>query len=477
MELTDLEEKYKSLSLGENGVMLYRQTSEKEEDHFELIRLDSSLQVVWKEFFLVGKGIQLLRVQHYKEQVYFLFKERNVIGTDFQIASVRLSDAAFGSYTVKNIIPFMPSSFIVTDEAALVGGYFNYRPLVVYYSFKEKRAKILAGFFNEPGELNQLKAFEDGSVDVIVSARNFEKKRCLWIRNYDSQGNLVKTTIIQPEKDKNLIFGNSIKLANGEEIIAGAYGRYSNAEYSRGLFVAGINKLGEYSIDYYNFGHLQNFFSYMRAGRQKRLKSRIERKTIRGKKVKFNYRFIIHDFIPYKNQYIMTGEAFYPHYIYTNMYSNTYRSSFSRSYTSGYFPQQRNDMIFDGYQYTHAVVIGFDSNGKLAWDNSFEINDVRTMELEKFVKVRPQPDRIIMMYLYSNTLRTKIIHDAEVLEGKTKDPLKLNPGSEVNKIKQAETEQLDYWYGDYFYTFGIQKWQFDKEPTKRILYINKITYH
>jgi len=373
------------------------------------------------------------------------------------------------------MIPFSPSDFIVTDEAALVGGYFNDRPLVVHYAFKEQRSKILPGFFNEPGELNQLKAFDDGSVDVIVSARNFEKKRCLWIRNYDPLGNLIKTTIIQPEKNKSLIYGHSVKLANGEEIVAGMYGRFSNAEYSRGIFVADVNEMGEYSIDYYNFGHLQNFFSYMKAGRQKRLKSRVERKTIRGKKIKFNYRFLIHDFVPYKNQYIMTGEAYYPHYIYTNMYSTSSYSNL-RSYGSGYSRTQRNDMIFDGYQYTHAVVIGFNKTGKLVWDNSFEINDVRSMELQKFVKVRPQEDRIVMMYLFGNSLRTKLIHDAEVLEGKTKNVVKSSEDIDEKKIK-TESEQLDYWYGDYFYTFGIQRWQTGKDSNKRILYVNKITYH
>ena len=81
MELTDNEEKYKSIGLGESGVILYRQTVEGTEGHFEMIRLDTALNPVWKEFFIVGRGMQLLRVLHYKESLYFLFKEANLIGS------------------------------------------------------------------------------------------------------------------------------------------------------------------------------------------------------------------------------------------------------------------------------------------------------------------------------------------------------------------------------------------------------------
>lgn len=216
----------------------------------------------------------------------------------------------------------------------------------------------------------------------------------------------------------------------------------------------------------------------MKARRQKRIKDRIERKTIRGKKVKFNYRFIIHDIIPYQNQFIMTGEAFYPHYIYpTQMFSGYRYNPTSVAMPGSYFnPRLRNDVIFDGYQYTHAVVIGFDNNGKVRWDNSFEINDVKTMQLEQFVKIKPEKDRIILMYLFQNTLRAKIIHDAEVLEGKTQDPMKTNFNNETEDIQGLENEQLDYWYDGYFFAYGVQRLKQESGRARRVFFINKITY-
>ncbi len=476
MNDADAGERFKAIGLDKNGIMVYQRLIGKTEDQLEMTKLDTTLHEDWKGYIGVPKNLVLAHVQYNKEiQILFLlFKQQYYLGGDFFMASVRVVNGSFGTYLIKNLIPFNPSEFVITGQAAMIGGYFNYRPLVLYYNFALQQSKILPGFFNEQGELNQLKAYPDGSLDVVVCARNYEKKKSLWIRNYDAMGELVKTTVLQPDENKNLLFGRSVKLSNGEQIVAGVYGRFT--DYSRGIFVAGINTVGEYGVRYYNFSELKNFFSYMKAKRQKRIKDRIERRTVRGKKIKFNYRFLIHDILPYKDQYIMTGEAFYPHYTYPSSY-NYGRSRVYYPTASGFGPGMRNDLVFDGYQYTHAVVVGFDSNGKIQWDNSFEINDVKTMQLQQFVEVKPEKDRIVLMYLFENKLRSKIIRDSEVLEGKTQDAIKPNTLGEKVDIRGIESEQLNYWYGNYFYAFGVQKLMQGPIAARRIFFINKLTHN
>ena len=472
----DQFDKLRAVNLAENGLMLYHRITGKNEDQLELIKLDTALMENWKGFIPFSKNLNLMRLQYHGEKLFLLLKDRYYVGGDFLIVAVKLSNGNYESYTVKNLIPFNPTEFIIGNKAVLIGGYFNNTPIVLYYNLALQQSKVLPGFFSAPGELNQLKSYDDGSIDIIVSTRNLEKRRCLWIRNYNPDGDLVKTTVLEPSEGKNLIFGRSTKLPSGEQIVAGVYGRYT--EYSRGIFLASIDSTGASAVRYYNFAEFHNFFSFMRARRQKRVKDRIERKTILGKKVKFSYRFIIHDIIPYHNQYILTGESFYPHYSYPNQYSNNYRSNPYSLTTQGFYsnPFIRSDLIFDGYQYTHAVMIGFDASGKPRWDNSFEINDVRTMQLDQFVKVRPEKDRIILMYLFRNTLRTKIIRDEEVLEGKNQEVMKTNYANETVEARSIEFEQLDYWYGRYFYAYGIQRLKHQVGTTRRVFFINKITY-
>ncbi|MDQ3395199.1 MAG: hypothetical protein M3512_13955, partial [Bacteroidota bacterium] len=136
---------------------------------------------------------------------------------------------------------------------------------------------------------------------------------------------------------------------------------------------------------------------------------------------------------------------------------------------------------FDGYKYTHAVVAGFDRNGKLLWDNSFEINDVESFQLEKFVKASVEKDRIVLLYLYENVVRSKIINNDEVLEGKSFNDIKLKFEDDVVNNGDNKVGGLEYWYGNNFVAFGVQKIRNAtvKFPLtqREVFYINKINYN
>lgn len=452
------EPRYTAANLGANGIMVYRRVPGKKDDQFELIKLDTSLHQNWEGVIPVSKKLDVIQSKSSGNIFYMLLKDPAYVGKDFVIVGINQANGGYKVFQVKNIIPFYPAELVVTPKAALIGGYFNSRPLVLYYNFTLQTSRILPGFFNSPGELDQIKLLPDGTIDIIVSSRNFEKRRALWIRTYDNEGELLRTTILQPDEDKHLLFGRSMKLPDGRQVVAGIYGRFT--EYSRGVFVATIDPIGGYTIQYYNFAELKNFFSYMRARRQQRVKDRIERRTIKGKKLKFNYRLLVHDLIDYNNELLLVGEAFYPHYTYPRYYN----------------PQARTERIFDGYRYTHAVVIGFKKNGLLSWDNSFEINDIRTFQLQQFVRVQAEDQRILLMYLFDNTIRTKIIKNDNVLEGKTEEPMP-SAGSDEELDKEDEhTERLDAWYGNYFYASGIQTLKSRRKGYRQVFFINKITY-
>ncbi|MBX2901503.1 MAG: hypothetical protein KF775_17765 [Cyclobacteriaceae bacterium] len=463
---------FKVASLEDDGLLIYRVVSEATgDDKLQLIRLDTAMKEKWQGFVALDKSLQISHIRTYKDIVFLLFKSARAVSGNFQVMAADIKSGSFVVHTIENFIPFNPTDFVATNRGLMLGGYFNYRPLVLFYNFSTQRARVLPGFFNEPGELNQIKINTDETVDIVVSAKNFERKKCLWIRNYDAEGNLNKTTVLEPDQNKHLIFGRSTHMGNRAQVVAGIYGN-RNSEYSRGIFLAEINEAGEYAIQYYNFGDLQNFFSYMKANRERRTKERIERRKIKGKKIKFNYRLLVQEVVPYGNQYIMLGEAFYPTYTYL-----TSRPGYS--YNPAYFTSMyRSDRVFNGYQYTHAVVIGFDTRGKLVWDNSFEINDAKSFELQQFVKIAPDDDHISLLYLHNNLIRTKIIKGNQVLEGKSADPLKTRFDFDLIKERDTESSKLDYWYSNHFFASGVQRVrnQAREAATRKVFFINKLKY-
>jgi len=467
---------YDIAQLGTGGLMIYGTVVADGEEAIELIRLDTSLTERWRGYIKLERPSAILMTETNGGRVLFLMKDRFAKTADFTLVVI-FTDT--GSYSVHNIpsqIPFNPTHFLVSGSSVLIGGYFNYRPLVLHFNFIEGKARILPGFFNEPGELNQLTANADGTFDVVVCAKNYDRRKSLWIRNYDVRGDLVKSVVLSPGDDRHLIFGRVVRSPEGEQMVCGVYGRH--IEYSRGLFLATIDPYGEYSIKYYNYAELHHFFNYMKAKREKRVKERIERRRIKGKKLRFNYRIMVTEVLPYGNQFIMLGEAFYPHYSYAGS-----GAAFGRvAYSARQFgtPLTRGDLIFDGFQYTHAVVVGFDQSGKLVWDNSFEINDVRTLQLQQFVKAAPEKDRIVLLYLFDNAIRSKIIKEKEILEGKAFDQLKMKFSDDIVLAKDTESSILEHWYGNVFYATGIQQVRNVQDSgvqlSRRVFFINKIEY-
>ncbi len=457
------DEPYEVMSAGKDGLVLHRKISLSGAD-IQVIYIDTSFQQKWSGILPVEKRFVLAHKARQGQNLYFLFHHKEFAEINFQVYSVNLITGLFTRYIVPNYIPFAPTHFEVTTTGALIGGYFAGKiPVILFYDLSTQKSKILPGLFNEPGELIQIKPHDDGSFSILIGAKNQLRQETLWVKSYSAQGALRQNYVLKPTENNNLLFGKSMSLGLNNQIVAGIYGN-RNSNYSKGLFIAQVNNGETESIKYYPFSDLENFFAFMKAGRQQRVKERIKRKTIKGKKIRLQYRFLVNEIVPYEDQFILLGEAFYP----------VYKSIDRNYYGGGLVP---GSMIFDGYKYTHAVLIGFNKEGKILWDNSFEINDVKTLTLEQFVKMDVQDDKIVLLYLFDNKIRSKVIKDNIVLEGKSYNQLKMNL-DETTSDEDEEFGKLNYWYEGNFHASGI-RYTSDKRfgrQNRRIFFVNKLRY-
>lgn len=458
----------------EYGLFLHRHLAGVKDDQLHLIRLDTAFRQDWAGYISAPKNYRIMGTRAFGGNLFMLLRYRDYSKNDLILYVIAEEDGRYVQYKIRSYIPFAPTEFQITDEAALIGGYYNRIPVVLHYSFVTHTSKVLPGLFSEAGELTQIKTHDDGAFDVLISAKNLARQRTIWIKSYDPEGNLLRNLPLQPEENKHLIFGRSLTADGDKQIVAGVYGNRSS-EFSRGIFIATIDPSGLEQIKYYNFGDLENFFRYMKAKREMRIRNRIERKKIKGKKIRFNYRFLVHELVPYNDQFVLLGEAFYPRYV------SAERGQYRFFTPYGFMPGSiiQNGRIFDGYYYTHAVVMGFDDDGKLLWDNSFEINDVKTFTLEQFVKLEVLPDRLALMYLYENHIRTKIIQGDLVLEGKSIDPIETFRDNDVVRDERNENNKLEYWYNNYLYAYGIQDIVSpgaQGSVKRRVFFINKVHY-
>lgn len=436
------------------GVTLVRRDG-PDNSQLLLIRLNTNLQVIWRKNVAVEFKGYIAQAKVHQGIAYLLIKHETYSITGFELVLVDLNTRESTVRIISNVIPFFPQLMEISDNSILLGGYFNYRPLVLHYTVSTDQSKILPGFFNETGNLDQIRANRNGTFDVVVTGLNNQRKRSVWVRNYTSDGILQKTILIEPEEKKSLLFSRSFTLPTGRQVVVGSYGRH-NTEYSRGIFVARVEPNGEYETRYYSYADLQNFFRYLKQRKQDRIQQRIERKKVQGKKPKFSYRLMIHELVPYQNQLIMLGEAFYPKYRQVNARGTTY-------------------YVLDSFWYTHAVILGFSTSGELLWDNCFEINDVETRNLEQFVRIRPSANELSLQYLHDGNIKTKVIKKDQVIENKNSIDL-LNRQPTRRRSAQQINAYLDYWTNDSMLVYGIRPVALNDESGQRIFFLHKLKF-
>lgn len=456
------ENSFEVLPTNQEGLLLYR-TIIKPLPAFQLIFVDTLFTQKWTGILEVDPKLQLIQKIGSGNKAYFLFHRKDFSDINFTLYEVDLPTRNFKRYVIRNFIPFLPTHLVTTSNGALIGGYFLGRiPVILFFDFASTKSKVLPGLFNEAGELIQIKSNPDDSFNVIINAKNPSRQKTLWIKSYNANGDLIQNAVLEPEENYSLLFGRIITQQQGNQLIAGVYAN-RNSDFSRGLFLARVDSEYDQQLFYYPFTDLDNFFKYMKAKREKRVTERIARRKIKNKKIRLQYRFLVHEFVPHKNEYILLGEAFYPRYKQMQQY--------------GYGNMPGVQAVFDGYQYTHAIIIGFNSAGDLLWDNSFEINDVRTFTLEQFVKMDVQEDRIALLYLYNDKIRSKIIQNNTVLEGKVFNQLNME-FEEATSSEDGNVSKLEYWYGDCFFAYGTQSIphsKFRRQPRESFV-ISKVRY-
>ncbi len=486
IEMTDDDYDFTVISGEENGLMLVTETTKTVPEGLEWVLqgVDTSLNINWRMNLVTPFGSYFKGYEYADDHYYLLYGTSEYRREDMSVYQIDANTQDTSKFEINTVFPIDLTYFEVVGNTLVFGGYAFYKPVIMLYDMNTRKPKVLPGIYNNFSEILDVVPDDEMQIfTVIMTERMPSKLYTVSIKSYTSNGTLIQNRNLNPGDDKSLLDGASTTFLDGYQYVVGTYAR-RKSEFSRGLYVSRLkNGIQEY-VRYHNYADLSNFFSYMSEKRESRIKKRIAKRKQLGKKLRFNYRLMVHDVIERENEYILVGEAYYPRYrSNSTAYGRPYSSYSSRYATSssGYMPNSFNP-YFIGYRYTHAVVVGFSKSGEILWDNSFEINDVQTPVLREFVNVTvdDRDDKIVLLYLYDNTIRSKIIKGNEIIEGLTINPVKLSNENQEAKSVNKEMEGLENWYANKLYGYGKQKIRnpADKSfrSTREIFYINKIEY-
>jgi hypothetical protein len=219
---------------------------------------------------------------------------------------------------------------------------------------------------------------------------------------------------------------------------------------------------------------LDNFLSYLPERKQERLEKKKDRKEKKGKEFNIDYRILAHEVMPLEDGYLLLGEAYYPTY---RTISYTTTTMVNGMVTTRLITQQ----VFDGYQYTHAMLSKFDKEGNLMWDEIFEMwNAYKPFHVKRFISIAEKNQNSLKLVFASrNKINAKSIDfgGSVILDSQSEEIQTTFTGDKT----KASFSNLAYWYDNYFIAYGQQKIKNkedanDTKKKRKVFFISKIKF-
>ncbi|MBA4853511.1 hypothetical protein [Emticicia sp. BO119] len=489
------DNKYQVITLKDEGLLILSKTSKKS---FNITKFDSELQQSWS----VNGDLEENQsyVDYYRDgrDVYFLFSKFN--SDLYQIIKVSTGIGIMQKFFFENISRFEVSEFKVHNDFAYLAGMVKDEPVLMSVNLHKLQPRILAGGLKGTASISSID-FDDEN-DLLVVSYSVKKGRSSYmvVKRINQNGKIVEQLSVEPEDDYGLLTGKLFSLKDGTQLMIGNFGykgyQSNGVLMSQGLYISKVDEENPEYVKLHSFTEFKNFFKFMSQRQQDRIEKQITKKKDKGGDLRLNYRVLVHDIIQKDNQYILVAEVFYPEFRNNNNFygSGMYGSPFYSPYGFNSMSYYRyygmnswawnpwlwagnrgfNNQQFDGFKYTHAVVAAFDQNGNLIWDNSFSFDNVKSQELKEKVKIKLDNNDITLVYSNKGKLSSKIVRGNEVIEGNK--VIEVSTNMEGDRVRDTATDDLEYWYQNYYLAWGYQKIANKTGGSRRVFYLNKISF-
>jgi hypothetical protein len=464
---------------GENGVII---TSEKDGStknikswRYDLYDSDFEL-ITSKEVDVSDRFYQDERHIN-EERMHTLYKDRK---GNFSIVTAEASDLS-----ITEVQGELPKKANVSDMAVL-GDYAFFSasikdaPFLFSVNWKTGAKKLIPIVIpNVKPKKTWLKEFQvlkgTNEIFMYVTAQIDKETNNVYVIRLNNAGEREDIFNLSKKVKKNIISITGSKVGEGNYIFTGTYSTESLST-SEGLFFCETQKGVVQFIKYYDFLSLDKFLSYLPEKRIEKIEKKKAKKEKKGKDFTLNYRIAAHEIIILDDGYLFLGEAYYPTYR-TETFTTTSTNANGVTTTTTHTIR-----VFDGYQYTHAMMGKFNKEGELMWDEIFEMfSAYKPFYVKRFISISEKTDNSLKLVFSSD----KRVFTKEIgFDGK----VYADEGSEEIETTQAGDEfkrsfsNIDFWYDNYFIAYGIQVIKNKDEEKgakkkRKVFFVSKIKFN
>ena len=453
------KETYRIIPCGSAGMILFYKSVEVTTDNstrWYFTFYDRNLQKIWVKSAPILSTLEYRDVSIGESTLYLYFesdkKNRNR-EVNFQILRIALQTGSFILNNGKTPDQGVMLSFEVVGHKAFIGlNNDEDKPALLIMDLPTGKPSFIPLMPSDESTILHCSVDPITTnifllISKILSKRNAE----LYLCSYQPDGTRQFETKVA---NNNLTYEftnvTEIRASETETLIAGTYSvspvsKKAKEVESTGLVVAPFISVVQKSIDYYNFLDMKNIRQLLSEQDMLSLRKKSMKKSRSDQKYSLDFSLLLHDILPWKDQFIVSAESYNPQY---HTESFTDYDFYGRPFTNTY-------SVFDGYRFTGIIMAAFDKEGKMMWDNAMSIKNLLSFTLEPKVTLFPSEDEIILTYLSEGKIACRIIQDSETIETTSFSELELM--STNDKLLAESKSRMVHWYGEYFLCSGYQE--------------------
>ena len=197
--------------------------------------------------------------------------------------------------------------------------------------------------------------------------------------------------------------------------------------------------------------------------REERLKNQKKDNPQRGE---IAFQFLTPRVTDFGDMTVFAAEAFMPYYHTETRMNYGYYGGYPYSYT-----------VFDGYDFFSEVLLAFDAEGHLMWQQSVKFDNELTYDLFPHASEGVCFDELVVVSPYRNNLRyTAFDKEGQPLMNQQSE--KLAPIHGADYVEDEYFAQMVPWYGNRFLIYGSQIIQngTQPKPKRAVFYLQKVQY-
>lgn len=480
------------ISLEEDGVALFREREKFKNNNriWELILLDTTLHEKKLIEIEIKERHKLIGYEVTPDILYFLYRTGETNKADFELIAITLNSGSVTKYTIKPELDFKLTHFIRVADKFAFGGYVSNDPAILLYEPATNLIKAVPGFFQKDTELVDLRVNQNKTLNVVMIDRGTKGERNVTFRTFDPNGNLLLDDLVPIEDKRTVQTGIASTLKHEDLMVLGTWGE-GNSKQSNGFFSFKVDPFNDQKVNFIAFGELEHYLDYIKPKRAQRIKKSTKEDLDEGKIPGFINYVMPYKIIEYQDGFLLFAEVYQPsnnlNPYYTNPYYNPYYNPYGyNSYWPGYYPGMSrmyrpsnygsNVKNSDEIKMYETVLISFDNNGQIKWDQSMKLDDMKISALEQVADVNINNNHIHFVYRKESEVRIKTIFLQDNTESNLTEKIKSqDPLDEIRSEKESEAS-IKYWYKNAFYTYGYQTVRniSKEERVRDVFYINKV---